>query len=65
MNEIDVLKKIASNLTERKNSAALSNYRVLCSNIAFYRDAWFWLKPTAITHDYWSDCMENTCWKTS
>ncbi|MGL6001179.1 MAG: hypothetical protein ACRCZ4_03625 [Plesiomonas sp.] len=35
MNEIDVLKKISSNLTERKNSAALSNYRVLCSNIAF------------------------------
>ncbi|MDX7755707.1 hypothetical protein SJS40_19545 [Aeromonas caviae] len=39
MNEIDVLKKIASNLTERKNSAALSNYRVLCSNIAFLNDA--------------------------
>ncbi len=35
MNEIDVLKKISSNLTERKNSAALSNYRVLCSNIKF------------------------------
>ncbi len=39
MNEIDVLKKISSNLTERKNSAALSNYRVLCSNIAFLNDA--------------------------
>ncbi|MFZ3114993.1 MAG: hypothetical protein WA133_01015 [Syntrophales bacterium] len=39
MNEIDVLKKIASNLTERKNSAALSNYRVLCSNIAFLNKA--------------------------
>lgn len=39
MNEIDVLKKIASNLTERKNSAALSNYRVLCSNIAFLSKA--------------------------
>lgn len=39
MNEIDVLKKIASNLTERKNSAALSNYRVLCSNIAFLNRA--------------------------
>jgi len=35
MNEIDVLKKISSNLTQRQNSAALSNYRVLCSNIAF------------------------------
>jgi hypothetical protein len=30
MNEIDVLKKIASNLTERKNSAAPRVYRVLC-----------------------------------
>ena len=39
MNEIDVLKKISSNLTERKNSAALSNYRVLCSNIAFLNKA--------------------------
>lgn len=39
MNEIDILKKIASNLTERKSSAALSNYRVLCSNIAFLNEA--------------------------
>lgn len=39
MNEIDVLKKISSNLTERKSSAALSNYRVLCSNIAFLNEA--------------------------
>lgn len=39
MNEIDVLKKISSNLTERKNSAALSSYRVLCSNIAFLNEA--------------------------
>uniref|UniRef100_E6QNT2 Uncharacterized protein n=1 Tax=mine drainage metagenome TaxID=410659 RepID=E6QNT2_9ZZZZ len=39
MDQIDVLKKISSNLTERKNSAALSNYRVLCSNIAFLNEA--------------------------
>lgn len=39
MNEIDVLKKISSNLTERKNSAALSNYQVLCSNITFLNKA--------------------------
>lgn len=39
MNEIDVLKKISSNLTERKSSAALSNYRVLCSNIAFLNES--------------------------
>lgn len=38
MNEIDILKKIASNLTERKNSAALSNYEVLCNNITFLHD---------------------------
>lgn len=35
MNEIDILKKISSNLTDRKSSAALSNYKVLCNNIAF------------------------------
>lgn len=35
MNEIDILKKLASNLTERKNVAALSNYEVLCNNITF------------------------------
>lgn len=35
MNEIDILKKIASNLTERKSVAALSNYEVLCNNISF------------------------------
>ena len=35
MNEIDILKKLASNLTERKSIAALSNYEVLCNNIFF------------------------------
>jgi hypothetical protein len=35
MNEIDILKKLASNLTERKSVAALSNYEVLCNNISF------------------------------
>ena len=35
MNEIDVFNKLASNLTERKNVAALSNYEVLCNNISF------------------------------
>lgn len=35
MNEIDILNKIASNLTERKSVAALSNYEVLCNNISF------------------------------
>jgi hypothetical protein len=39
MNEIDVLKKVSSNLTDRKSSAALSNYRVLCNNIAFLSEA--------------------------
>lgn len=39
MNAIDILKNISSNLTKRKNSAALSNYRVLCRNIAFLNKA--------------------------
>lgn len=38
MNEIDILKKLASNLTERKSVAALSNYEVLCNNILFSHD---------------------------
>ncbi|WP_437616241.1 hypothetical protein [Erwinia sp. V71] len=38
MNEIDILKKLASNLTERKSVAALSNYEVLCNNISFLHD---------------------------
>jgi hypothetical protein len=39
MDEIDVLKKISSNLPERRSSAALSNYRVLCDNIAVLNEA--------------------------
>jgi len=38
MNDIDILKKLASNLTERKSVAALSNYEVLCNNISFSHD---------------------------
>jgi len=38
VNEIDILKKLASNLTERKSVAALSNYEVLCNNISFSHD---------------------------
>ena len=38
MNEIDILKKLSSNLTERKSIAALSNYEVLCNNISFSHD---------------------------
>lgn len=38
MNEIDILQKLASNLTERKSIAALSNYEVLCNNISFSHD---------------------------
>jgi hypothetical protein len=39
MNEIEVLKKISSNLTDRKGAAALSNYKVLCNNIGFLNKA--------------------------
>lgn len=35
MNEIDIFNKLASNLTEHKSTAALSNYEVLCNNISF------------------------------
>lgn len=38
MNEFDILKKLSSNLTERKSVAALSNYEVLCNNISFSHD---------------------------
>jgi hypothetical protein len=38
MNEFDVLGKIATSLTERKSTAALSNYGVLCNNIKFVND---------------------------
>lgn len=35
MNEIDILKSIADNLSERKSTAALNNYEVLCNNIKY------------------------------
>lgn len=38
MNENDVLKAIAENLSERKSSAALNNYQVLCSNIRYVNE---------------------------
>ena len=38
MNEIDVLRTIARGLSNRTSAAALSNYKVLCNNIAFVQD---------------------------
>lgn len=38
MNELDILKAIAENLSERKSSAALNNYLVLCNNIKYVND---------------------------
>ncbi|MBU0690673.1 hypothetical protein KKC97_00225 [bacterium] len=35
MNEVDILKSIAENLSERKSTAALNNYEVLCNNIRY------------------------------
>ncbi|MCB5287915.1 MAG: hypothetical protein LHW64_08920 [Candidatus Cloacimonetes bacterium] len=35
MNEIDILKSISENLSERKSTAALNNYEVLCNNIGY------------------------------
>lgn len=42
MNEIDILKSIAENLSERKSTAALNNYEVLCNNIKYVNDLLFW-----------------------
>ncbi|MBB5213323.1 hypothetical protein [Microbulbifer hydrolyticus] len=39
MNDLDVLNKIASNLTERKGAAVLSDFDVLVSNIQFVHHA--------------------------
>lgn len=38
MNKIDILKSIADNLSERKSTAALNNYEVLCNNIKYVND---------------------------
>ncbi len=42
MNEIDILKSIAENLSERKSTAALNNYEVLCNNIKYVNDLLNW-----------------------
>lgn len=42
MNEIDILKSIAENLSERKSTAALNNYEVLCNNIKYVNDLLSW-----------------------
>ncbi|MWP48079.1 hypothetical protein [Gilliamella sp. Pas-s27] len=39
MTEIDILKIISSNLTNRKTSSALSDYNVLCNNINYLNTA--------------------------
>lgn len=38
MNEKDIIKNIAENLSERKSSAALNNYGVLCNNINYVNE---------------------------
>ena len=47
MNDIDVLKSIAESLSERKSSAALSNYQVLNNNVRYvnslFKDSISWL----------------------
>lgn len=42
MNEIDVLKSISENLVDRKRTAALSNFLVLCNNIEFVNNLLEW-----------------------
>ena len=38
MNDLDILKSISENLSERKSSAALNNYIVLCNNIKYVNE---------------------------
>ncbi len=42
MTENDILKSIAENLSERKSTAALNNYEVLCNNIKYVNDLLNW-----------------------
>ena len=42
MNEFDVLKSISENLSERKFSAALNNYQVLCNNVEYVNNLFRW-----------------------
>lgn len=42
MTDIDILKSIAENLSERKSTAALNNYEVLCNNIKYVNDLLNW-----------------------
>ncbi len=42
MNETDILKSIAENLSERKSTAALNNYEVLGNNIKYVNDLLNW-----------------------
>lgn len=42
MNEIDVFKSIAENLSERKSTAVLNNYEVLCNNIKYVNNLLLW-----------------------
>ncbi|MDI6784632.1 MAG: hypothetical protein QME64_11140, partial [bacterium] len=46
MNETDVLKSISENLVERKTTAALSNFLVLCNNIEFVNNLFEWAVGT-------------------
>jgi hypothetical protein len=60
MNEIDILKKISSNLTNRKSSAALSNYKVLCNNIAFLNAKFFHaIEALRIVHGRITEALQN------
>jgi hypothetical protein len=42
MTEIDILRSIAENLSERKSTAALNNYEVLCNNVKYVNDLLEW-----------------------
>ncbi len=60
MTDIDILKSIAENLSERKSSAALNNYQVLCNNIKYVNDLFdFGIKSLSIIQGQVENTLKN------
>ncbi len=60
MNEIDVLKSISENLVERKTTAALSNFLVLCNNVEFVNNLFGWaVEATADINTRVADALKH------
>jgi len=60
MTDIDILKSIAENLSERKSSAALNNYQVLCNNIKYVNDLFdYGVKSTHLIQEQIENSLSN------